>query len=938
MKPPGSAPSPFETAMTTIKLRLLAGLLVAAGLLSACSGDDPAALLASAKQYIAAKDYKAAQIQLKNALQKQPESAETRFLLGKVFLDVGDPSSAAVELEKARALNHPAAQVVPPLARAMLMQGQRKKLVEQFASTSLRDAAADADLQTTLAIAHASLGDSAQANAALERALQFSPNNEAALLFQARLKAGAGDATGAKALIDRVLVSNPANDDALVLQGHLLLSGAVDRTQALAAYRSALAANSQNLAAHSAAIGILLTQQDPDGAQAQLDALKKVAPSHPQTVYYEAQLALYRRDLVKAGTLGAQLLKAGPDNVRTLQLMGTVELQKGALVQAETHLSRALQLAPQMVAVRQLLAQTYIQQRLGDRAYATIAPLAEQPDAAGHVLSLAAQAQLLRGDNAKAEALFERAVKANPEDMRSRTALALTEIERGQPAQGVDELVQIASKDPGTTADIALISTLVRRRDYDGALKAIEALEKKPAADKALAATLRARVHLVRGDRNAARQHFDRAVAINATYYPAIAALAALDVDAKQPDAAKKRLEALLKIQPQHQQGLLTLATLKARTGSPREEVLTLLNQAVQAHSGALAPRQALIDYYLREKDYKAALTAAQNASAALPDDIALLDALGRVQLAANEHNQALATFNKLANLQPKSPQGPLRIADVHLAMKNNEAALQSLKRALSIQPDLLQAQRGVIALELAAKRPKEAMAAAREVQKQRNDDAVGYALEGDVEAMQRNWSASVAAYRAGLSKKNGEQLAPKVHAALVAGGSRAGAEQWAAEWIKTHPKDARFLSYLGDTALAQRDWAQAENRYQAVLKLQPNNVAALNNVAWSAMQQDKPGALALAEKANSLVPDQPMLMDTLALALAKDKQFDKALELQKKAVAMEPQNNALRLTLAKLLLQSGDKSGARSELDALAKLGDTFRDRAEVDQLLKTF
>jgi putative PEP-CTERM system TPR-repeat lipoprotein len=924
--------------MTTTKLRLLAGLLAAAGLLSACSGDDPAALLASAKEYIAAKDYKAAQIQLKNALQKQPESAETRYLLGKVFLDAGDPTSAAVELEKARALNHPPAQVVPPLARAMLMQGQRKKLLELFGSTTLADAAADADLQTTIAIAHASQGDSAKASAALERALQIAPNHEPALLFQARLKAGAGDAAGATALIDKVLAANPTNDDALVLQGHLLLSGAVDRTQALAAYRKAIAANDQNLAAHSAVILILLGQQDPDGAQAQLDALKKVAPGHPQTVYYEAQLALYRRDFDKAGALGAQLLKAGPDNVRTLQLMGAVELHKGALVQAETHLSRALQLAPQMGAVRRLLAQTYLQQRQGDKAYTTIAPLAEEPNAPGEVLALAAQAQLMRGETAKAEALFERAVKANPDDTRSRTALALTEIDKGDTEQGIDELAAIASKDPGTTADVALITAQVRRRDYDGAMKAIDALEKKPAADKALTAALRARVFLVRGDRNAARQHFERALAINATYFPAIAGLAALDVDAKQPDAAKKRLEDLLKAQPQHQQGLLTLAYLKSRTAAPREEVVELLNRAVQAHSGAAAPRLALIDYYVREKDYKAALTAAQNASAALPDNIALLDALGRVQLAAGEHNQALATFNKLAALQPKSPQGAMRAADVHVAMKNNEAALQSLRRALSVQPDLLMAQRGIIALELAAKRPKEALATAREVQRQRPDEAVGHALEGDVEAMQRNWTASVAAYRAGLQKKSGDRLAPKLHAAMVAGGSRTAAEQWAGEWMKSHPKDSQFLSYLGDVALAQRDWPQAENRFQAVLKLQPNNVAALNNVAWSAMQQDKPGALALAQKANELAPNQPALMDTLALALAKDKQLDKAVELQRKAVAMQPQNNALRLTLAKLLLQSGDKAGARTELDALAKLGEGFRDRAEVDQLLKTF
>jgi putative PEP-CTERM system TPR-repeat lipoprotein len=924
--------------MNKLKLRFLLASLIAASVLAGCTGDDPAALLTSAKQYIASKDYKAAQIQLKNALQKQPESGEARFLLGKVFLDVGDPTSAVVELEKARALNHAPAQVVPALARAMLMLGQRKKLLEQFGSTTLGDAAADAELQTTIAISHASQGDSAKATAALERALQIVPNHERALLFQARLKAGAGDVAAATVLVDKVLAANPANDDAWVLQGNLLLSGAVDRTQALAAYRKAIAANDQNVAAHGAVIMLLLSQQDPDGAQGQLDALKKVAPGHPQTVFEEAQIALYRRDFDKAGALGAQLLKAAPDNVRVLQLMGTVELNKGALVQAETHLSRALQLAPQMTVVRRLLAQTYLQQRLGDKAYTTIAPLSDQPNAPGDVLSLAAQAQLLRGDSAKAEALFERAVKANPTDARSRTALALTEISKGQAEQGIEDLTAIAAKDPGTATDIALIATQMRLRDYDGALKAIDTLEKKPAADRALTAALRARVWLSRGDRNTARQHFERALAVNATYFPAIGGLAALDLDAKQPEAAKRRLEALLKAQPQHQQGLLMLAGVKSRMGAPADEVLTLLNQAVQAHSGAPAPRLALVEFHIRQKDYKAALAAAQQGSAALPENLALLDALGRAQLAANEQNQALATFNKIAALQPKSPQGPLRIADVYMTMKNNEGALQSLRRALAVQPDLLQAQRGVIALELAAKRPKEAMIVAREVQKQRAEQAIGHALEGDIEALQGRWPAAIAAYRTALTKKEGELVAPKLHSALVTAGTRTAADLMAAEWIKTHPKDAAFLSYLGDTAIAQRDWAQAESRYQAVLKLQPNNVAALNNVAWSAMQQDKPGALALAQKANTLVPDQPALMDTLALALAKDKQIDKAIELQKKAVSLQPQNNALRLTLAKLLLQSGDKAGAKAELEALAKLGEGFRDRAEVDQLLKTF
>jgi hypothetical protein len=44
-------------------------------LLAACSGESERDLVASAKTYIEKKDHKAAIIQLKSALQKQPQSA-----------------------------------------------------------------------------------------------------------------------------------------------------------------------------------------------------------------------------------------------------------------------------------------------------------------------------------------------------------------------------------------------------------------------------------------------------------------------------------------------------------------------------------------------------------------------------------------------------------------------------------------------------------------------------------------------------------------------------------------------------------------------------------------------------------------------------------------------------------------------------------------------
>ena len=115
----------------------LSALLVAL-LLVAC-GDKPEDMISSAKDYLAKNDSKAAVIQIKNALQKNPDLPEARYLLGKALMESGDAAGAETELRKALALNHPQDQVIPPLANALLAQGQAKKITDEFGKTTLTD-------------------------------------------------------------------------------------------------------------------------------------------------------------------------------------------------------------------------------------------------------------------------------------------------------------------------------------------------------------------------------------------------------------------------------------------------------------------------------------------------------------------------------------------------------------------------------------------------------------------------------------------------------------------------------------------------------------------------------------------------------------------------------------------------------------------------------
>ncbi|WP_119293224.1 XrtA/PEP-CTERM system TPR-repeat protein PrsT [Azohydromonas sediminis] len=919
--------------------RPLIAALAAAALLAACGDSkDPQALVASAREYLAKNDHAAAIIQLKNALQADVNSAEARFLLGRALLASGDAAGAAVELRKARELKHPDNEVVPLLARAMLAQGQFKPLNDQFDDVRLDDPKAQADLKVTLANAYVARGLPEQVDAAVKAALAAQPDHPGARVLQARLLAGQRDVDGAMKIVDEVIAQFPQDDGAWKFKADLLLAARNDRDGALDAYRKAAGFNPRNLDAHAGALAILFTRNDAAQVKPQLEQLRKVYPKHPQTQYFDAQLAFLERDFKKARETVLALVKVTPDNVRVLQLAGAVELQAGSPLQAETYLARALQLAPNLPLARRLLTQAYLRSGQADKALETIDPALKAPGADAVTFALAAEAHLLAGNVKEATDYFGRAAKLNPADIRSRSAVALADISRGNVADGFEQLEALAAEDKtGTIADMALISAHLMRREFDAALKAIAGLEKKQ-PDKPMAHNLRGRVQLAQKNTDAARASFEQALKLDPVYFPAAAALAALDLADKKTDAARARFQGILAKDPKNVPALLALAELSARTGGSKDEVGKLLADAVAAAPDAVRPRLLLIEHHLRNNDTRAATTVAQAGVAAQPNSPELLDALGRVQMAANDHQQALATFNKLASLQPQAAQPHLRVAGVQLAMKNEAAARQSLERALRITPNLVAAQQQLIALDMTAKKPEAALATARTVQKQRPGEAVGFVFEGDIHAAQRNFDAAAMAYRTALAKApNQSETAVKLHSSLRAANKTAEAERFSAGWMKDHPKDARFLFHLGDLALFQRDYAGAEARYRATLEINPDNAIALNNVAWTMARQGKPGALEYAEKANRLAPNQPVFMDTLGYVLSEAGQHERAIEVQQKAVAAQPDTPMYKLTLANIYIKAGRKADAEKTLNELAALGDKFNGQAEVSRLLKS-
>lgn len=916
------------------KRGVVLSVLLMSLLLAACS-DKPETMIASAKNYLAKNDSKAAVIQIKNALQSKPDLPEARFLLGKVLLDSGDAVAAETELRKAYDLKYAQDLVVPSLASALLAQRQAKQLIEEFSGTELGQGGARASLQMSLASAYAMQGKGELAQNALKAALLADPGYAPALLAQARQKAGARDFDGALAMAEEVITKSPQNFEAWKLKGDVLLYAKNQGVDALAAYRRAVAINPNFLAGQTAVTTLLLQQGSLADADAQVQQIKKFAPQHPQTMFLEAQVAYQKKDFKLARDLLQQVLKAAPNNVQGLQLAGAVELQLKSLSPAEGYLDRAVQLAPELALARRLLVVTYLQSGQPAKALAVLTPGLSRQNVDPGLLSVAGEVYLQNGDIKQAEEYFAKAAQQNPKDGKSRTSLALAHLMSGQGDAAFNELQDIAQSDTGTTADLALISVHLRRQEFDKALTAIDGLEKKQ-PDKPLAAQLRARTLLAKQDNVGARRSFERALVIEPTYFPAVASLAAMDMTEKKPQDAKKRFQTVLAKDPKNSRAALALAEIAARSGATHEEVAKLMGDAVAANPTDVAPRLALIDFHLRNKDFKAASSAAQNAVAALPNSFEVLDALGRAQQADGDVNQAIASYNKLAGMQPLSPLPHLRLAGVHMVEKNKDAAGSSLRKALELKPDLLEAQRALIILDIDGKNFEQALTTARTVQKQRAKEVAGYVLEGDIYAAQNNWNSAATAYRAGLKQVNSPELAMKLHSSLLAAAKDAEADKFSLTWQKENPKDVAFLLYLGDRAIARKDYGSAEKNYVAVVKLQPTNSIAYNNLAWVNARQKKDGAMAYAEKANALAPNQPAFMDTLAMLVSDKGDYARAVAIQSKVLVMQPQNALFKLNLAKIYIQGGKRELALRELDDLAKLGDKFAAQTEVARLMK--
>lgn len=924
-----------EVQPRNVRLRKAASLIAVCLSLWACSDQSATSYIATGKAKMANKEYRSAVIEFKNALQKDANSNEARFLLGKALLELGDARGALVELRKLQDTGFDKEALTPVLAAALVFNGEFDRFIAEYADVELKTPALQAELKAALAAAYGAKGKYAQSRVAAEAALQADPNNLAAQLALVQLLLVAEDRHGALEQVERAIKAHPTAARAWVVKAEVQRALGMDVSQVIESYRQALKVDASALPARLGITDILIRQQDYDGARKELAEAKKLQPASLEVQYYSALMAVQQNDLKQAQELVLQLLKVAPGNPRFLQLAGVVEYERGRYLEAIAHLGKALAATRSQTQVRVLLAKA--QMRAGDprKAYSTLQPLldASQGKQPSEVYTVAGEALQQQGRIDESRRMFEMSVKANPKDARSRTALALAQIDEGRDEQGVKELKTIASSDEGMIADVALIAAHIKANRLAEADAAVAALDKK-APDKPMPVFYMGRLAQLRGQDAVAREKFELALKRQPTYMPAANALAALDVQQKKPEAAIARFEKIAAADPGLVEPRLAVVLVRQRMGASRTALIELLDPIIKQFPGAEEPLLAKIQLLLGS-DNKAAAQLASDGASRFPEKGLFLDLLGQAEMLQGHHTAALQAFNKLSGMDPNAVNPMMRVAEVYLARSDAPAATSQLRKVLSVKPDFAPAQAMLIVLLARTNKIDEAFTLARSVQGRTPNEPRGWTFEGDLHNTKGNLPGAITAYRTSLKKRETSDVAVKLHRTLLASGQQAEAQKIEDDWLKRHPDDPLFLFYMGDIALANSQLERAESLYRRVVALVPDNAIAINNIAWALMKQGKPGARALGEQALALSPDSTAILDTLAEIHATEGRLDQALTLQKRALELDPQQHVHRLHLAQYLVKANQKAAARVELQKLADLGKSFPRQDEVQRLL---
>ena len=919
------------------KLTALSGSLLLALTLASCDAQKTdAEYLESAKQFAAQGDIKSYEIELKNALQQNPGNAEARKLLGLRYLADQRGASAEKELKKALEYNAAATEIVPGLLQAKYYQYQYRQMIDyptNFNSLAPED---KAKVYVYRGLARINLNEPKEAEVEFDMAAQASPSGQYSKLGKAYLYSLFKNYDDAIMVINDIL-----KKDNQLTEAHILLSrvqlATEQLTDSLISINKAIELEPNRLNLYITSARTYMANKQNDEAEKKIDIVLQAVPEHLFSNLIKARLRLQAKDWENAELYSAKALSQSEVNKEAKLISGISHFYLKNWERARDRLASVKSfIKPDHIAHRML---AYAEFKLGysQSAKELLTNLGELSETDTNLLNSFGAELAKEGRLDDAASLFETAAGLSSSNTDSLTKLGILKLHQSD-LSGIEDLEKALEKDSQSLwARAALARHYLKEKQTDKAIKVIEdLLATKP--DTIEPYILASEIYTSSKRYKEAEAALKKAEAISPDNTSVLISFAKLTFAQKDANKSLEYLEKTLKVAPDNEYALLSYYSIQNRLGDVNK-ALKAINSASEASpekdSLKLIKAMALLD----QKQTDEAIAVLSK----IPSESAFYaraqSALGTIYLRQNEPEKALSYFISWKNTKPNEVRPYISAANVHFSQNNPREALNLVNEGLQALPD----NKELLLMEIKMLLHND------QVEKGKRSIAkyiARFGNQAELSSIRGSYHTKKGEYKEAMTHfKELHKLSPSSRSVIAIADlelrnkNETKAAATLDHWLEQHPNDVTVRLFRANLALNQstrQSKTEAVKQYSTMVKQNPKNYIAHNNLAWVLGELGKvDDAVIHAQKAHELRPDLPAVLDTYGYLLLLSGDAKEAETILSKAHSGSKDDPTITFHYAMALSKTGKQSEAKALLTPLETKD--FPEKEEAKRLLKT-
>ena len=614
------------------------------------SSEDSSVYYEKALIRFADGDYDGAAIQLKNALQIDPDDLVARLLLGRTYLRLSDGASAEVQIRHARQGGADEELVLVPLAKSYFIQGKYQQIVDEIASTD-DTLEVKAEIHVLRGRAFIELGELDRAEGEFAYATMLRPEYADALMGQGRVLLRRGHFEQGEALVERANAMEPDNGDTWHFKAEISRQRG-DLNLALTYFDRAIELQEFHMPARVGRAALLIGLDRDEEALEDIMFVRERLPTDAQAAYLYGFVLTRRGDTQEAQAVLSEAVNAlkqlPPDFLNehspSLYLFGLIAYAQGQYDDAYRHLVRFLEFAPSHVKARKLVGSLEIKFGESLTAIDTLesAVVLAPNDPQAH--ELLGEAYRQRGRYEEAARMFEKASELARDDVDVKAKVIVSHLTMGRRQEAISELESALQQEPDNVQALLLLARLqLNAKQYDAALRTVLRTSKL-APDTAQSYNIAGAAQFGKGDFRSARAAFEHAIEIRPDFVPAKLNLANLTRKQGRVQEAKESYLKILKDHDNNVRALESLAEL-AELEDRITDAISWREEIRAAHPKSVREVLPLIGIYLKREQPKAAWVVSQDLVTRQPTNPTVLLAATQVEVALDKPDRARTTL-----------------------------------------------------------------------------------------------------------------------------------------------------------------------------------------------------------------------------------------------------------------------------------------------------